>query len=292
MDILSNILNTILHGSFVDPASSPMLSMLQESLRWFLIAAALFMPLALAYPGKRAQPSFRRDMLTDSLYWFLGPFLYGRITFTFATFFVSLTAIQYIQVHWRLWAMPVVLQAFLILLISDFIQYWLHRWFHKMPLWPFHAIHHSGTNVDWMTSARFHPVNIILYSTSVNALVATLGFSGEAFMILLPFNTIYSPLVHANLNWTYGPFKYLLASPVFHRWHHTYPEEGGNKNFAPTFPFLDVMFGTFYMPEGRQPEIFGAPHDAITGNFAQQLAYPFLPPKVPTAVAIPDTAEK
>ena len=28
-----------------------------------------------------------------------------------------------------------------------------------------------------------------------------------------PFNIIYSTMVHANLNWTFGPFRYLFASP-------------------------------------------------------------------------------
>jgi sterol desaturase/sphingolipid hydroxylase (fatty acid hydroxylase superfamily) len=102
--------------------------------------------------------------------------------------------------------------------------------------------------------------------------------------------------VHANLGWTYGPFKYVLASPVFHRWHHTYPEEGGNKNFAPTFPFLDLMFGTFYMPKDKRPQVFGTPYDPITGNFVGQLIYPFRstpaphPPEKPAAPEASPTA--
>jgi sterol desaturase/sphingolipid hydroxylase (fatty acid hydroxylase superfamily) len=249
-----------------------------HSFEWFIANMLIFMPLAFVFPGKKKQPHVRLDMATDGIYWFAGPHLYGPVFRFIATFFVSLGAIQYVQMHWGLNQLPVLAQAFLILLLTDILQYWAHRAFHTVSLlWRFHSIHHSPVNVDWMTAARFHPVNIILYSTAMNALVATLGFSGEAFWLLVPFNAIYSPLVHANLNWTYGPFKHLLASPVFHRWHHTYPEEGGNKNFAPTFPFLDVMFGTFYMPKGKQPEVFGAPHDGITGNILQQLAYPFLP---------------
>lgn len=248
-----------------------------DSFEWFLVNMALFMPMVLLFAGKRSQPHFRRDMLTDGIYWFAGPFVYTPVFRLIAAFFLSFGIIQFIQLNWGLQQMPIWLQAPLILLLTDFLQYWAHRFFHRNPLWKFHAIHHSAQHVDWLTSARFHPVNIILYSTAVNALVATLGFSYEAFMILIPFNAIYSPLVHANLNWTYGPFKYVLASPVFHRWHHTHYEEGGNKNFAPTFPFLDVMFGTFYMPKGKQPENFGTPHDPISGNILHQLAYPFLP---------------
>jgi sterol desaturase/sphingolipid hydroxylase (fatty acid hydroxylase superfamily) len=28
----------------------------------------------------------------------------------------------------------------------------------------------------------------------------------------------------------------VIATPVFHRWHHTTAERGGEKNFAATFP--------------------------------------------------------
>ena len=248
-----------------------------DSLAWILVCAALFIPLALVFPGKRTQPYFRRDMFSDGIYWFLGPKVYSPIFIYFATFFFSFKFLQFPALA----TLPILLQAVLILLITDFLQYWMHRLFHKDLLWRFHAVHHSTTNLDWLSAARFHPVNIILYSTMMNALVYTLGFSVEAFLILQPFNAIYSPLVHANLTWNYGPFKYVLASPVFHRWHHTGIDEGGNKNFAPTFPFIDLMFGTFYMPEGVQPSNFGAHHDTITGNILQQLVYPFMSEKTP-----------
>src|SRR5665811_678375 len=63
----------------------------------------------------------------------------------------------------------------------------------------------------------------------------------------------HSAFVPANLNWALGPFKYVLATPIFHRWHHTSLEEGGNTNFAGTFPIWDILFGTFRMPENRLP---------------------------------------
>jgi sterol desaturase/sphingolipid hydroxylase (fatty acid hydroxylase superfamily) len=84
-----------------------------------------------------------------------------------------------------------------------------------------------------------------------------------------------SAFVHANLNWTLGPFKYVLASPVFHRWHHTALERGGSKNFAGTFPIFDLMFGTFYMPANALPDCYGVPDPAFPKGFAAQLAYPF-----------------
>lgn len=62
---------------------------------------------------------------------------------------------------------------------------------------------------------------------------------------------------------------------MFHRWHHTLEAEGLNKNFAPTFPVLDLIFGTFYMPTGKLPEHFGNGEHDFPEGFLGQLVYPF-----------------
>ena len=67
----------------------------------------------------------------------------------------------------------------------------------------------------------------------------------------------------------------MIASPTFHRWHHTCEQEGLDKNFAGLFAFLDLLFGTFYMPPGRQPERFGLAGQQIPKTVLGQLAYPF-----------------
>ena len=95
----------------------------------------------------------------------------------------------------------------------------------------------------------------------------------------------HSAFVHANLNWTLGPFKYVLATPVFHRWHHTSPAEGGESNFAPTFAIWDLLFGTFYMPEGKLPETFGVDDPTFpTEGYLAQLIHPFKPKEQGAAV--------
>ncbi len=148
--------------------------------------------------------------------------------------------------------------------------------FHLDPLWRFHSIHHAPEQVDWLTSVRMHPINFVLYSTLINVIISLAGFSPRAVIALLPFNTFFGFLVHANLNWTFGPFRYVIASPVFHRWHHTYADQGGDKNFAPTFPFLDLLFGTFYMPKDRLPSVFGISGRAVPNRLLGQLLHPLL----------------
>ncbi len=57
------------------------------------------------------------------------------------------------------------------------------------------------------------------------------GISPNIMLWVGPFTTFHSAFVHANLNWTLGPFKYVLATPVFHRWHHTSLERGRQHQF-------------------------------------------------------------
>ena len=38
--------------------------------------------------------------------------------------------------------------------LTDLVQYWVHRAFHRIPwLWGFHSVHHSARSMDWMASA-------------------------------------------------------------------------------------------------------------------------------------------
>src|ERR1700678_588667 len=230
-------------------------------------------------PGQRAFVG--RDLADNVLYWFMGVLFFGDI----AGFYIHAGARMLDPAHagavaatifagygWAARA-PIWLQAIAILVAMDFVQYWLHRLFHGRALWPFHAIHHSAEDLDWTTTYRIHPVNFVIYSSGALALVQLIGFSPAAFLVIGPFNLVFGSLVHANLDWTFGPFRYVLASPVYHRWHHVKDPAIYNRNFAPTFPLLDLMFGTFYMPKGVLPQSYGV--DGVPPHFLAQLIYPF-----------------
>ena len=59
--------------------------------------------------------------------------------------------------------------------------------------------------------------------------------------------------------------------------------EGRDKNFAPTFPFLDVMFGTYYMPEDKWPSGYGIGGHPVPDGYEAQALYPFQKDKVEAA---------
>jgi sterol desaturase/sphingolipid hydroxylase (fatty acid hydroxylase superfamily) len=109
----------------------------------------------------------------------------------------------------------------------------------------------------------------------VDVVLLLAGILPNVMLWVGPFTTASSAFVHANLNWTLGPFKYVLAGPVFHRWHHTAADRGGSSNFAGTFPIWDLLFGTFYMPENELPDAYGIADQSFPESFGAQMLYPF-----------------
>lgn len=250
-----------------------------------LVLGAAFAVLSCFWACNPGRPWWqRRDLVTDLCYWFVIPLFarYLRIGLLVlgAALLLGITTADgliafYQDGHGPLARLPLFVQGGLFLLGSDVMNYWIHRWFHGRTMWKYHAVHHSSEELDWLSAARFHPVNIFLGSVATDVVLLMAGISPNVLVFLGPFTVAHSAFVHANLSWTLGPFRYLLASPVFHRWHHTSVERGGEKNFASTFPFLDVLFGTYYMPNNALPDAYGIADRGMPETFGGQMVYPF-----------------
>jgi sterol desaturase/sphingolipid hydroxylase (fatty acid hydroxylase superfamily) len=231
------------------------------------------------------QPWWRkRDIATDVIYWFLIPLMarfvrIGLMVMGAAMLFgihgTDALIAFYDNGFGPLARLPLWAQALVFLMASDVLLYWFHRLYHGAHLWKYHAVHHSTEELDWISAARFHPINILFGTVLVDVALLLAGISPNVMLWVGPFTTAHSAFVHANLNWTLGPFKYVLASPVFHRWHHTAADRGGSKNFAGTFPAIDWLFGTFYMPPNELPDAYGVDDKAFPDSFGAQLLYPF-----------------
>jgi sterol desaturase/sphingolipid hydroxylase (fatty acid hydroxylase superfamily) len=247
--------------------------------------AAVFTVLTWLWACNPGRPWWRKtDLLTDLCYWFLIPVVarflrIGLLVAGAAVLFGITTAdgliAFYDNGHGPLAELPLVVQMGIFLVGSDVLLYWTHRMFHGASLWKYHAVHHSSEQLEWISAARFHPINLFLGSVAVDVVLLMAGISPNVLVVVGPFTVAHSAFVHANLDWSLGPFKYVLASPVFHRWHHTAAERGGEKNFAATFPVIDLMFGTFHMPRGELPGHYGIADRQFPSSFTGQLVYPF-----------------
>jgi sterol desaturase/sphingolipid hydroxylase (fatty acid hydroxylase superfamily) len=245
-----------------------------------LVAFTLFGALSFVFADRKTQALVRRDVLDDVIYFLLSVIVYSKVLgwISHASHWPASVALV---ARWPLW-----LQAIVVFIAYDALQYALHRWFHGRTLWPFHAVHHSAREIDILTSFRFHPVNFLIYTGVPTVALLLAGFSPAAFAVLAPINFLMGALTHANLNWTYGPFRYLVASPMFHRWHHADQGTGRSCNYAPNFPLFDLMFGTFHMPKGETPLAYG--FEGAPERIDRQMLFPWRrQPAAPAAAGAP-----
>lgn len=250
-----------------------------------LALAVIFSILSYFWACNPGNPWWRKkELATDICYWFFVPLItrvvrIGLLVLAASVFFGIKDADDLIAFydngHGPLATLPLWVQGLMFLIVSDFLLYWTHRMFHGGGFWKYHAVHHSSEDIEWISAARFHPVNLFLGTVAVDVLLLVAGISPNVMLWVGPFTIFHSAFVHANLNWTLGPFKFVIATPVFHRWHHTSLETGGNTNFAGTFPVWDILFGTFRMPEGVLPEGYGVDDEKFPQGITGQLAYPF-----------------
>jgi sterol desaturase/sphingolipid hydroxylase (fatty acid hydroxylase superfamily) len=236
------------------------------------------------FPSVRGKRVFRRGFRLDLLYWFFTPTITAALTFVaVAAAAVAIIVSSGGAIHRDnllsgrppISSLPIVLQYLTALLVADFLGYLTHRIFHSAGLWPFHAIHHSSRDLDWLSAVRLHPVNQGLSQVLVVAPLALFGFNLQILGATSGLITFWAIFIHSNVRWTFGPLRHILATPAFHRWHHTSQAEGLDRNFGGLFLFWDRLFGTLHMPEGRQAEEFGISGEQAPDSFLAQLAWPF-----------------
>lgn len=251
----------------------------------FLVLSVIFFVVERVLGRSRGRPLIRAGWVTDFCFWVFTPLVTKWLTrMTLILPLALLVGLGLASVEglkngaYRgfgpIGQQPIWLQIIAIYTLTDLIGYWSHRLFHRGRWWPFHAVHHSSEELDWMSSVRVHPINDLVSKLLQVTPLLLLGFNPFATLSAAPFFTFYAIFLHANVDWDFGLLRGVLASPVFHRWHHSKDRDAWDKNFAGLFPFWDIIFGTYYMPKGRVPENFGIP-EAIPGDFIGQLVHPF-----------------
>ncbi len=242
-----------------------------------IFGGILFIPLERIFPKRAEQGVFRTEWREDLLYYFISSMLVQ--IFAFTTFAPSNIILANMKIEGlRDWvgALPLIVQILAIMVITDFVQYWLHRAFHRVPfLWGFHAVHHSAKEMDWIAGARMHFLEIIVLRAATATPAFTLGFSESALQVYLLIVYVLSTFVHANLNWKLGWMEKFMVTPRFHHWHHGIEKEAIDVNFAIHFPLYDKLFGTYHMPENKWPSGYGIGGHPVPNGWWKQFLYPF-----------------
>jgi sterol desaturase/sphingolipid hydroxylase (fatty acid hydroxylase superfamily) len=250
-------------------------------LDWFvlnvLFTGFLFIPIERLFPRNHEQAIFREEWREDLFYYLVSSMMVQALTvlaFLPANTILALTSISSIR-HWVA-SLPFSVQLLAIMFLTDLVQYWLHRMFHRVPfLWNFHAVHHSARAMDWMAGARMHFLEIIVLRGTTVIPMIVLGFSETAMHAYILLVYIYSTFIHANVGWRLRGIEPLLVTPRFHHWHHGIEREAIDINFAIHFPFLDRLFGTHYLPGDKWPAGYGIAGHPVPHGYLAQFQHPF-----------------
>ena len=249
-------------------------------LDWFLLDMLLmtliFSPIEVLWPAYPKQSVFRNEWVTDIVY-----FLSTHLPIQLTSFLILLPATQLTavlniaSVTAAIGRLPWLLQFFLAVVVADLAEYVIHRAFHEVPfLWGFHAIHHSSRALDWIAGSRSHLVDDIVVRAFI-LVPMMLVFPHNINVAYLFFVTLHATWTHCNFGPTIKWLEPFLIQPRYHHWHHTSQKEAIDKNFAIHFPWIDRLFGTYYLPKDKWPDTYGLNNEKIPAGFWAQFVYPF-----------------
>jgi sterol desaturase/sphingolipid hydroxylase (fatty acid hydroxylase superfamily) len=185
-------------------------------------------------------------------------------------------------------AWPTYLQVIAALTVVEFLWWMSHFVRHKIPtLWVFHAVHHSQKELNVFTEDRVHVVDGL--AASVFMFLPFYIFQVPnlyAVAVIGLYRSIHSRFLHANVKINLGWLGWLVASPQFHRVHHSADPAHADKNFGVVFSIFDYLFGTAHPSRDIYPETgiddtrFPTEHNTrishLPGNWLMQNVFPFV----------------
>lgn len=236
----------------------------------FVVGALLFLVLEAAIPA-RHQPPLRQGLAGDVAFFFT---LGIGTTLGTALVRMALAPLPLDGLHRWTAHTPLAAQLALMVASGELGVYWSHRACHRVPLlWRFHAVHHSTEVMDWLSFARFHPVDEVVLKAGQLLPLLVLGIPVPLLAVYYVVISAQDILIHANIDATYGPLGKVIASPHFHRWHHVNDPAMLDINFAPNLALCDRIFGTFRMPQTQPPRL--GVDALVPEGWLAQMAQPF-----------------
>jgi sterol desaturase/sphingolipid hydroxylase (fatty acid hydroxylase superfamily) len=220
---------------------------------------------------------FRREIFSDILYGIINTLIMVPVVIVFYEELLQLINYPTDILKDHVSNIGLGLQVFIALIVIDFSVYVRHRFTHKY-MWKFHSIHHGIKSISWSSGLRLHPIEVALATLVDVLLLKLIGFSDEAVFFSVLTLKAYNFYTHANINIKYPkPLCFVLASPHYHRWHHSNESSAIDKNFCVVFSLLDVVFGTYHHPSHLTVE-YGLKAGEMRNypkELYKQLTYPF-----------------
>lgn len=251
---------------------------------WVIGVSLLFWLLEIRFPWRKRQAIIRKDFWLDGFYILFNFFLFSLIGYNA----LSNVVVEFFNVNlkrigidnlaiFNVAELNIFWQLFILFVVRDFIQYFIHRLLHRVPfLWNFHKVHHSVKQMGFAAQMRYHWMENVVYRGIQYIPLALIGFGIQDFITVYLFAFFVGHFNHANINVPLGPFKYIFNNPQMHIWHHAkaLPSKYG-VNFGLTLSVWDYIFGTDYIPEdGRDIPLGFSNDENFPEDFIGQNVYP------------------
>ena len=142
--------------------------------------------------------------------------------------------------------------------LVDFLYYWQHRLFHRLPtLWALHQCHHASPALSvWATSRNSLAINFLFVYLLVNPVFSFLCDRPEGFFAGAAVTASLDLWRHSRLpeSWSVTWLRAVLITPTHHHYHHS--PNGEARNFGANLVWWDRLFGTEHTPRGY-PAVYG-----------------------------------
>ena len=165
------------------------------------------------------------------------------------------------------------LAAVLAFVCGDFMLYWSHRLFHRVPLlWRAHRLHHAPAVLTPITAFRFWPQehvahlsgNVFGQGFGLGLCMAVAGTRVSPLTVLgvnvlaMAWGLAFAHLRHSHIPLGFPRWlSFALVSPHMHQAHHSADVAHHDRNFATALALWDWIFGTLYIPRREERFRFG-----------------------------------
>jgi sterol desaturase/sphingolipid hydroxylase (fatty acid hydroxylase superfamily) len=154
-----------------------------------------------------------------------------------------------------------------VILVTDFWSYLLHRAEHQIPvLWAMHSLHHSAEALTIVTGARHFWLEGAINAGIFPVVGLILQIPPEVVTTVSAIYIVPDGLLsHVNIRMSFGRFALWVQNPQYHRIHHSLEPQHFNKNFCKLLPLFDVLFGTAWKPGKDEFPATGLAGEKATG---------------------------
>ena len=258
-----------------------------KNMLYILYLVSTFFVLEYLFPLRKNQPFLRKGIFTDFCYFLFFYFIFYKAFNYFVHNFNTLptpystyiNSIRNLMINFFT-IFPNIIACIIIVLFTELLYWLLHFSSHKFSfLWKIHKIHHSSEELSFISSYRFHFLEIIVFQTMLYTLYtfASIIYPKFYFVQFYVFPIIVF-LQHSNINLKFKFLNYIFVTPQIHIYHHakTTPLKYG-VNYGYMLTLWDILFKTHLIPNHIEKVPLGLNDKTndLKENFFYQTIYPF-----------------